>query len=179
MVGAHTHAGEAAVRQHGHGCAPTSATRGESAFSIIELVVVVLIIAILLAIALPNVRSASDGPAAPATAIAGGTVWRAVQQWRLENGGTMPAAPMLTNSGAGLVDPAGERMVRPWPKTGRGEPVVLNASAGVAPPMAGPPNSLAYASAGNTGWLVGYGPRGSIVFKRVIAASAMPAVPAG
>ena len=179
MIGAHTPSGGAAVRSHGRRRVLAGPRGAEAGFTIIEIVIVVLILAILMAIALPSVRSAADGPAAPSTAIAGGTVWRSVQQWRLENGGTMPATSMLTNYGAGLVDPAGVPMVQPWPETQRGARIVLTAGSGAAPPATGTPNSLAYAANGDVGWLAGYGPKGRLVFRRVIAPSTTPGAPAG
>jgi hypothetical protein len=134
---------------------------------------------VLLAIAIPSVRSASEGPAAPATAIAAGTVWRAVQIARLERGGTMPATSALLDRGAGLVDPAGTPLVRPWPETQGGEPIPIAPGVGPRPPATGPANSLAYAGNGDTGWLAGYGPKGTLVFRRIVSASDEPEAPAG
>lgn len=156
-----------------HGRAQVRA-RSEAGFSLIELLIVMIVLAILFAIALPGVRNASDAPNAPSTAIAGGTVWRAIQTARLESGGTMPAAAELTGQAAGLVDAAGTRRIRPWPETGRGEPIVITTSAAARPPATGTPDTLLYGVGGGalprTGWLAGYGPKGQIVFQRFVSA---------
>lgn len=157
-----------------HGCARVR--QGERGFTLVEILVVLIILVILAAIALPNVRTASDGPANPTTALAGGTVWRAIQLHRLEDGGILPPTAAVAGRGAGLVDAAGRPRVRPWPETGRGEPITVVAGAGARPPAVGRPNTLAYAANGaqaTTGWLAGYGPRGTLVFRRVIAAGAL------
>lgn len=169
MVGAHTPASGAIVRTHGR---THMRARSEAGFSLVEILIVMIVLAILFAIALPNIRTASDGPNAPATAIAAGVVWRGVQMARLESGGAMPTTTEMSNQAAGLLDPAGVRRIRPWPETGRGEPIPIAVSNAVTPSTTGPPNSLAYGVAGgatpSTGWLVGYGPKGNIVFRRMI-----------
>ncbi len=169
MVGAHNPARGAVVRVHGRARVRAG---GEAGFTLIELLIVMIILAILMAVGLPSVRNASQGPSAPATAIAAGIVWRAVQTSRLEAGGVMPTATQMSSQAAGLVDPAGVRRIRPWPETGRGEPIVLTTSAAATPPATGTPNTLVYGVAPGprptTGWMVGYGPKGTTVFKRVI-----------
>lgn len=173
MVGAHNPACGAVVRVHGRA---RVRARAEAGFTLIEVLIVLIILAILMAIALPNVRTASDGPSAPATAIAGGVVWRAVQFSRLEAGGVMPTTAEMSNRAAGLVDPAGTRRIQPWPETGRGDPIVMTVSNQAAPANSGPPNSLAYGVAPGarptSGWLAGYGPKGQLVYRRVISPAA-------
>lgn len=161
------------MRVHGHA---RVRARNEAGFSLIELLIVMIVLAILIAIAIPNVRTASEGPSAPATAIAGGVVWRTVQLVRLESGGIMPTAAQMINQAAGLVDPAGRARIRPWPETGRGVPIPIATSTAAAPPATGTPNTLLYGVGGGarptTGWLAGYGPKGSLVFRRVISSAA-------
>ncbi len=168
MVDAHTSTGGAVVRVHGRSCVRT---HREAGFSLIELLIVLIVLAIIAAIALPNVRTASDGPAAPATAIAAGTVWREIQLARVEAGGILPTTTQLQNRAAGLVDAAGARRIQPWPETGRGEPINIAVTTG-GQPTSGPPNSLLYGASGarpTTGFLLGFGPKGNVVFKRVVA----------
>jgi prepilin-type N-terminal cleavage/methylation domain-containing protein len=171
MVGAHNPARGRTVRSHGR-----LGAHREAGFSLVELLVVVIMIAILAAIAIPNVRTASEGPSNPAAAIAGGTVWRAVQLARLESGGVMPTATQMANQAQGLVDSGGTRRIRPWPETGKGSPIPITTSTAAAPPTTGTANSLVYGvgpgARPTTGWLAAYGSKGTIVFRRVIAGGA-------
>lgn len=188
MVGAHTPARFWTVPAHGSegpcANAPTR-RRSEAGFSLIELLVVLVIIAILIAIVAPQfggTRQRSSGPLINAGA---GAIWRGVQHYRVENHGVLPPPSMLANAGATLVNPGGGRYVQRWPTDGTGtQPMSVQAGSGATPPTTVAPRAggtVLYQATGATptGWLAAYSNDGRLLFRRVIGTSTAVTRPVG
>jgi prepilin-type N-terminal cleavage/methylation domain-containing protein len=185
MVGAHHLARGAVVRVHGR--ARVRARGGEAGFSIIELLVVMIIIAIILSMALPSLSGRREKTDGPQVNVAAGAVWRGIQAYRIENHGTLPPTNMVTSpSGSAFVNPGTSRYVRRWPDASDGSPIAVTAGTGNPPTARIAPGSAAagnlvysVSNGGRNGWLVGYASNGSIVFRRSIESTAAGVVPAG
>lgn len=174
MVGAHTPMGSDPVRAHGRLDA-----RREAAFGLVELVVVMLIVAIMLAVALPHVRNANRAADAGTLVVAGATLWRAVSDHRQDYRGAMPATPVLVglSKGASLDtfrSPSGERYLRRWPGAARSDARIplQPGRDGAAPPRwaAGSPTLVYFRSRDSlSGYVAGYASDGTRVFCRGVA----------
>ena len=165
-------------------------TRSDAAFSMVEIIVVMVIMAVLGGVGATMLQSASKGQSAPMTAATGGVVWRGIEAWRMEEGaGLLPTANRLTAGNGhggyagGLVDGAGSLLIPAWPEASKGAPVKVHAGSSAVPPTTSTTwaNDLVYFASADrrTGWLAAYGSSGALVFRRSITAGATPGAPIG
>lgn len=177
MAVAHATENEIRVPEFGYRFAPSS----EAGFSLIELIVVLIIVAMLMAIGITGFRSMRDSSTAPQMNTGAGRIWRSVQEYRFDNEGTFPKASMLTaRGGTGFVDLGGRRYVRDWPGGIRGAKfIVVQSSGASAAPATGPANVVLYHDNRTSAWMAAYESKGKRVFQRGVSASASPVVPIG
>lgn len=161
--------------------------RRDAGFSLVEVVVVMVILAIMAAVAIPTTGNARRAAEAGAMATAGATIWRAIIDYRVDYRGQMPPASDLASWSASAAGQAQFRSrashsqgadprdlyIKPnkWPSHPRsGARIRVEASTSSAPPAtdgAGRPRLL-YGSSGFGGWLAAYTSRGQRVFCRDI-----------
>jgi prepilin-type N-terminal cleavage/methylation domain-containing protein len=188
MVGAHIPARCWPVRERGCVAVRPRRRGEESGFSIVELIVVLVIVAILMAAVLPQLNKVRRNTGGPTTNIAAAAIWRGVQNNRIDNGGNFPPLSMLQNGGTTFTDPGGIKYVKRWPQDSKGAPMEVLSGSGT-PPTANlplpagpvPPGSsigkVVYFANGTSGWIVAYSDTGRIVYRR--DAGPWTAVPAG
>lgn len=188
MVGAHIPARCWPVREDGTiGVRPRS-RRAEGGFSLIELLVVLVIVAILMALVLPQLNKVRRNTGGPTSNVAAAAIWRGVQNYRIDNGGNFPPLTMLQNGGTTFTDPGGIKYVKRWPQDATGKPMPVLQGSGTPPttnlplpvgpvPANSPIGKVVYYGNGTTGWIVAYSDTGRIVFRR--DAGPWTAVPAG
>lgn len=174
MVGAHIPATHSRVRAHPS--YRSRSGRSERAFSVVELLVVLVIVGLLIALVAPSLRNARRAPEGPGVELAAGSLWRAIGRYRADNRGGWPsAATMASISSSGTVSgastamratlrgPSGEPYLQVWPThpTDSARPIRVIAGSGTpaASNVTGEPH-LMYASTATSGWLAAYDSRG-------------------
>lgn len=180
MVGAHTPARCGPVREHGHARACPQRERSEAGFTLVELLVVMVIGAILMAVILPQLGTTRAKVSAPEMNVAGGAIWRGIQNYRLDNGHLPPAA-LLTGQhaqrppGRTFANPGGGRYVERWPpNTTGGNARVYQAPSPTLPTTRDRSRAgriYYYVPPGTrplVGYLVAYSDTGDIVYRRSI-----------
>lgn len=165
---------------HAHGLVHVRSERG---FTLVEILVVLIVIAMLMAIAIPTLNRSTRATDAPQMALAGGALWRAIHQFRADNHGSMPPVATLTAAstaatpGTGFEDPGRHRYLESWPRDNADRPVqVLNGGTGAVPTAANYCASragrLVYGGTSgtspHTAWLVGCSSQGQMVFRRSV-----------
>ena len=186
MVGAHTRARCRPVPEHGSVDARSRARRSEAGFSIVELIVVMVIVAVLFVIVMPQLARTREKTGAPQVTLAAGAIWRGVQAYRIENGGELPDPAIITNAsttsppGRDFKNAADGKYIERWPEDNHGVAMpVLNGGTATVPTASVPDTDnragkvVYYAPAGRprtTGWLVGYADTGALVYRRSITA---------
>jgi len=92
----------------------------ERAFTMIEIIVVMVIVAMVVAVAVPTLRGTMKRTQNPQNAIGGNAIWSGIQAYRIEHRGKFPPANVVDGTdnshGTKLVDPAGKRYIVAWPK---------------------------------------------------------------
>lgn len=155
----------------------------ESGFTIIELLVVLIIVAVLMVLLAPNALNQHRSSANPALNASAGAIWRGVQRYRMDNRGTFPNASMVKpTTPSTFVDAANEPYIRRWPAgpDGLAQQVTTASSATIPVSVAATPNGqVLYYGAGNVGWVAAYSPHGNLVLRRGATATANPPRPAG
>lgn len=151
----------------------------ERGFSLVELLVVLVMVAILMAVILPQLGTARSKVSAPEMNVAAGGIWRGIQNYRIDNG-HLPPTTMLQNQhtlsppGNTFADPGGTRYVKRWPSDPKGTTAQVRVVNGGGLPTTTDPSrggQIIYSAAGArplTGYLVAYSADGRIVFRRSI-----------
>ena len=138
----------------------------EGGFTIVELLVVLIICAILMAIILPSLGKTRQNTGGPTVNVAAAAIWRGVQNYRIDNSGTFPPIGMLQNGGATFKDPGQVKYVKRWPENTKGQPMTVVNGSGNPTTQGAQPGQVVYFQNGNTGYLIGYSDRGTVVFRR-------------
>lgn len=156
--------------------------RAERGFSLIEIIIVMILVAIALLAAIHTITSVRRSSVDSKYVASAGVVWRGVGAYRQDHKGALPPISAFDDRGAGLANPAGTPYVRSWPDDPATGELLLPTQGSQSPPAEpGPKNTVQYwASAnGEAGRLVAYGSDGRIVFLRSVTGAAQPEVPVG
>jgi prepilin-type N-terminal cleavage/methylation domain-containing protein len=163
-----------------HRADPACPRGSEHGFSLTELIVVIVLVAIALGAALYSLSSVRRGSGDTRYAAAATTIWRGIGSYRLDNKGAPPPASELAQAGKSFTNLAGARYVRTWPEDPRGNgPLVVVSASATRPPPTGPANTVQYAVRGDSAWMAAYGGDGRVVFLRSIATGTTPEAPVG
>lgn len=100
----------------------TARVRGEFGFSIVELLVVMVIIATVLAIVLPSVQGARRAPDGPGLEVAASALWRATSRYRVDHRGEFPPSSTLINASNSETIAGASSALRSSLKSSSGEP---------------------------------------------------------
>ena len=167
---------------HAAGARRARRRRGtESGFSLIELIVVMILVAIALLAAIHTMTSIRRSSTDHHYQTAATSLWRGIGAYRQDHKGALPPLTALQQSGRNFTNVAGARYVRQWPDDPRlGKPLEVLAPSGSGSIETGPPNSVRYeASAnGDTARLAAYGHDGRLLFLRSVSLGA-PEAPVG
>lgn len=156
--------------------------RGERGFSLIEIIIVMILVAIALLAAVHTLTSVRRSSVDSKYVAAAGVVWRGVGAYRQDNKGALPPISAFDNRGAGLRNAAGTRYVRDWPDDpATDQPLVPAPGSPGAAAEPGPANRVVYwaAANGEAARLVAYGSGGRIVFLRSVTNVGPAEVPVG
>lgn len=151
-------------------CVPPCPRTREAGFSLVELLVVMVVIAIMLGVASVSVRSSLQEKPDAELDVVSGRVWRAIGDYRVDRNGRFP--PTVTKDG--LVNLSGGSYIRSWPEhPGREGALEVAASGAARPPASSRPFDVLYHAGadGASGWIAAYDGRGSVMFRRGAVAS--------
>lgn len=164
----------------------------------VELLVVIVILGILGAAALPSLNAPRKASSSTTTTIAANAVWRAILMYRVENQGVFPLATEVvpstgTDYGAGLVVPGTtRRYIDSWPTDVNGNKMLIATALPTAPATIAPlpsttgaspygSNRLVYAvqTDRTAAWIAAYNASGKLVFRRSVNTGATAGAPVG
>lgn len=159
---------------------PRSAGRAERAFSLVEMIVVMVLVAIALMAAIHTLSSIRRSSADQRYQAAASQIWRGVGAWRQDNKGALPPASLLAAGPARFRNVAGAPYIKQWPEDPMTDkPLAPRPGSGAAPPATGPSGQVLYAANGNAGWVAAYGFDGRPVFIRAVGPGTTTVAPVG